>query len=188
MPFSMSTNICKVYGIEAVVMNALGRPYIVPIRSLEGGIACDYKPELWGASDVALLLVVRKRRRSICRRGRSQNLMMKTLRELHKSELGLAILIFSCLQDRLFDHVVEKINKKIPLISFGIHPAHGQYPVLPEGHLYCKRLHGLWGTREHSQHDPLHRPRGSWVRLQLRSTPKRASGRNLPSRFQRSLY
>ena len=34
-------NIGKVYGIEAVVMNALGRPYIVPIRSLEGGLACD---------------------------------------------------------------------------------------------------------------------------------------------------
>ena len=37
-------NICKVYGIEAVVMNALGRPYIVPLRSLnggDGGVACD---------------------------------------------------------------------------------------------------------------------------------------------------
>ncbi|MDM7912003.1 MAG: ABC transporter ATP-binding protein [Methanotrichaceae archaeon] len=34
-------NICKVYGIEAVVMNALGRPYIVPLRSLNGGVACD---------------------------------------------------------------------------------------------------------------------------------------------------
>ena len=34
-------NICRVYGIEAVVMNALGRPYIVPIRSSEGGLACD---------------------------------------------------------------------------------------------------------------------------------------------------
>ena len=34
-------NIGKVYGIEAMVMNALGRPYIVPIRSLEGGLACD---------------------------------------------------------------------------------------------------------------------------------------------------
>jgi iron complex transport system ATP-binding protein len=34
-------NIGKVYGIEAVVMNALGRPYIVPVRSLEGGLACD---------------------------------------------------------------------------------------------------------------------------------------------------
>ena len=34
-------NIGKVYGIEAVIMNALGRPYIVPIRSLEGGLACD---------------------------------------------------------------------------------------------------------------------------------------------------
>jgi iron complex transport system ATP-binding protein len=34
-------NICKVYGIEAVVMNALGRPYIVPLRSMNGGLACD---------------------------------------------------------------------------------------------------------------------------------------------------
>ncbi len=34
-------NICDVYGIEAVVMNALGRPYIVPLRSLNGGVACD---------------------------------------------------------------------------------------------------------------------------------------------------
>ncbi len=34
-------NICKVYGIEAVVMNALGRPYIVPLRSMNGGIACE---------------------------------------------------------------------------------------------------------------------------------------------------
>ncbi|HSD58870.1 MAG TPA: ABC transporter ATP-binding protein [Methanotrichaceae archaeon] len=32
-------NICNVYGIEAVVMNALGRPYIVPLRSLNGGVA-----------------------------------------------------------------------------------------------------------------------------------------------------
>lgn len=35
------SNICKVYGIESVVMNALGRPYIVPLRSLNGGVACD---------------------------------------------------------------------------------------------------------------------------------------------------
>ena len=34
-------NICKVYGIEAVVMNALGWPYIVPLRSLNGGLVCD---------------------------------------------------------------------------------------------------------------------------------------------------
>jgi iron complex transport system ATP-binding protein len=34
-------NICSVFGIESVVMNALGRPYIVPLRSLNGGVACD---------------------------------------------------------------------------------------------------------------------------------------------------
>ena len=34
-------NIGKVYGIEALVMNALGRPYIVPIRSCSGEVACD---------------------------------------------------------------------------------------------------------------------------------------------------
>lgn len=34
-------NICKVYGIEAVVINALGRPHIVPVRSLTGAIVCD---------------------------------------------------------------------------------------------------------------------------------------------------
>jgi len=32
-------NIGKVYGIEAMVMNAVGRPYIVPLRSLNGGLA-----------------------------------------------------------------------------------------------------------------------------------------------------
>ena len=34
-------NIGDVYGIEAVILNALGRPYIVPIRSSSGGMACD---------------------------------------------------------------------------------------------------------------------------------------------------
>jgi len=34
-------NICKVYGIEAMVINALGRPYIVPVRSLTGALICD---------------------------------------------------------------------------------------------------------------------------------------------------
>lgn len=34
-------NISRVYGIKALVMNALGRPYIVPLRSLSGGLACD---------------------------------------------------------------------------------------------------------------------------------------------------
>ena len=34
-------NIGKVYGIKAVVMNAVGRPYIVPLRSLNGGLVCD---------------------------------------------------------------------------------------------------------------------------------------------------
>jgi iron complex transport system ATP-binding protein len=34
-------NIGKVYGIEAVIMNAVGRPYIVPLRSLDGGLVCD---------------------------------------------------------------------------------------------------------------------------------------------------
>ncbi|VVB72270.1 Cobalamin import ATP-binding protein BtuD [uncultured archaeon] len=34
-------NICTVYGIEAIVMNAVGRPYIVPLRSLGGGLVCD---------------------------------------------------------------------------------------------------------------------------------------------------
>lgn len=32
-------NIGNVYGIEAMVMNAVGRPYIVPLRSLNGGLA-----------------------------------------------------------------------------------------------------------------------------------------------------
>jgi len=32
-------NIGKVYGIEAMVMNAVGRPYIVPLRSLNGGLS-----------------------------------------------------------------------------------------------------------------------------------------------------
>jgi iron complex transport system ATP-binding protein len=32
-------NISHVYGIEAMVMNAVGRPYIVPLRSLSGGLA-----------------------------------------------------------------------------------------------------------------------------------------------------
>jgi iron complex transport system ATP-binding protein len=34
-------NICRVYGIEAMVLNAQGRPYIVPLRSLGAGLACD---------------------------------------------------------------------------------------------------------------------------------------------------
>ena len=34
-------NIGKVYGIEAMILNALDRPYIVPIRSSSGGKACD---------------------------------------------------------------------------------------------------------------------------------------------------
>jgi len=32
-------NIGNVYGIEAMIMNAVGRPYIVPLRSLNGGLA-----------------------------------------------------------------------------------------------------------------------------------------------------
>ena len=32
-------NISNVYGIEAMIMNAVGRPYIVPLRSLNGGLA-----------------------------------------------------------------------------------------------------------------------------------------------------
>jgi len=35
------SNIGKVYGVEAIIMNALGRPYIVPLRSLNGGLVCD---------------------------------------------------------------------------------------------------------------------------------------------------
>jgi iron complex transport system ATP-binding protein len=35
-------NISRVYGIEAMVMNAMGRPYIVPLRSISAGAAaCD---------------------------------------------------------------------------------------------------------------------------------------------------
>jgi iron complex transport system ATP-binding protein len=34
-------NISRVFGIEAMVMNAMGRPYIVPIRSCSGELACD---------------------------------------------------------------------------------------------------------------------------------------------------
>ena len=34
-------NIGNVYGIEAMILNALGRPYIVPIRSSSAGMACD---------------------------------------------------------------------------------------------------------------------------------------------------
>jgi len=36
-----SENIRKVYGVEAAVMNSLDRPFIVPLRSLSGGLACD---------------------------------------------------------------------------------------------------------------------------------------------------
>ncbi len=32
-------NIGNVYGIEAMIMTAVGRPYIVPLRSLNGGLA-----------------------------------------------------------------------------------------------------------------------------------------------------
>jgi iron complex transport system ATP-binding protein len=34
-------NISRVYGIEAMVMDAMGRPYIVPMRSLPEALACD---------------------------------------------------------------------------------------------------------------------------------------------------
>lgn len=42
-PASLLTpaNIREVYGVEAQVMSGLDRPYIVPIRSLNGGLACD---------------------------------------------------------------------------------------------------------------------------------------------------
>lgn len=30
-----------VYGVEALVMDGMNRPYVIPIRSLNGGIACD---------------------------------------------------------------------------------------------------------------------------------------------------
>jgi iron complex transport system ATP-binding protein len=35
------SNINKVYGIEAMIMDALGRPYIVPLKSLNEGTVCD---------------------------------------------------------------------------------------------------------------------------------------------------
>lgn len=34
-------NIREVYGVEAMVMNDLDRPFVIPLRSLNGGIACD---------------------------------------------------------------------------------------------------------------------------------------------------
>ncbi len=34
-------NIRDVYGVEALVMNNLDRPYVIPLRSLIGGMACD---------------------------------------------------------------------------------------------------------------------------------------------------
>ena len=34
-------NISQVYGIEAMVMNVMGRPYVVPLRSLAEAVACD---------------------------------------------------------------------------------------------------------------------------------------------------
>jgi len=32
------SNIEKVYGIKAMIMDAFGRPYIVPLKSLNGGL------------------------------------------------------------------------------------------------------------------------------------------------------
>ena len=34
-------NISRVYGIQAMVMNAMGRPYIVPLHSISIPIECD---------------------------------------------------------------------------------------------------------------------------------------------------
>jgi iron complex transport system ATP-binding protein len=34
-------NINQVYGIEAMIMNAMDRPYVVPIRSLAEAAACE---------------------------------------------------------------------------------------------------------------------------------------------------
>ncbi|HWQ19796.1 MAG TPA: ABC transporter ATP-binding protein [Methanotrichaceae archaeon] len=34
-------NIREVYGVEAIVMNDLDRPFVIPLRSLNGGMACD---------------------------------------------------------------------------------------------------------------------------------------------------
>jgi iron complex transport system ATP-binding protein len=33
-------NIRDVYGVDALVMNSMDKPYIVPIKSLNGGVAC----------------------------------------------------------------------------------------------------------------------------------------------------
>ena len=39
-------NISQVYGIESMVMNAMGRPYVVPLRSLAEAAACDWHKPL----------------------------------------------------------------------------------------------------------------------------------------------
>ena len=124
------------------------------------------------ASDVALLLEAAKETKIDLEAWAVSELndenVEDCIRSLNASE---AILLHPCQQDRLFDHVVEKIDKKIPLISFGLDPALWAISqCLHKGRLYCKRLCGLRRAKEHSQHDPIHRPRGSWVRLQLRST------------------
>ncbi len=73
------------------------------------------------ASDVALLLQAAKETKIDLEAWAVSELKDENVEDCISSLNGSeAILLHPCQQDRLFDHVVEKIDKKIPVISFGL--------------------------------------------------------------------
>ena len=115
------------------------------------------------ASDVALLLQAAKETEVELEAWAISELTEENVEDCISSlNAAEVILLHPCQQDSLFDHVIEKIDKKIPVISFGLDPAFWSFSSVSAKIVSTlKRLHSPWRIGEHSEHDSLHRPGGS---------------------------
>ena len=103
------------------------------------------------ASDVALLLEAAKETEIDLEAWAVSELNDENVEDcissLNSSE---AILLHPCQQDRLFDKVIEKIDKKIPIISFGLDPALWSFSSVSAKIVSTVNAYVVYGGRENT--------------------------------------
>ena len=103
------------------------------------------------ASDVALLLQAARETEVELEAWAVSELTEENVEECISSlDSAEAVLLHPCQQDRLFDHVMEKIDRKIPIISFGLDPALRSFSSVPAKIVSTVNAYVVYGGAENT--------------------------------------
>ena len=103
------------------------------------------------ASDVALLLQAARETSTHLQVWAISELNDENLQEcINSLNAAQAILLHPSRQDKLFDRVVEKIDQKIPVISFGLDPALWSFSTVSSKIVSTVNAYVLYGGEENT--------------------------------------